>query len=593
MSNKHAIPEKRRQVEALRNLQAHFGFASQKRMAMAIKGLSEATLSRALNEHSPHLLSRESRLAIARFLGEQCWDEAELKTVLEQTGWKLTDEEWEEARGQIRRKGENLHGVPFLESDGQFVGREKEIDALVKQLAGPGTPPPRIVVVQGLPGVGKTRLVEHVVRHEQAVREFYRDGIYWLDLEDGNEQKAIADLVWEVGNIDTEGATDPWQLVRRILRNRRVLLILDGVGDALDLTKWVDLVPTGALLVTTRRSDLGAPEYAFYLEPMDLDDSHQLLLRDSKHMDVDEATLTWLAKVVGGLPLALHILSRIAMWENGFARLAQQMRQQLLPVLEISQQKNKSVRATFDLSYERLRPRAQALFRFLSGFPQPFQIEPVAYVLNWETVEVKQAFLELIRAGLVRSIMPGRYSMHHMLHEYARARCNEVDVDLFPVWRERFDSYYLDVAHQAWVAWGRGETREALSLWQTNLPYINITRAFTLAWKEGKSEKVVNFFLWASVYFAVVLERETLISWWEKARQAVCTPEATLHLYTVALDTFLLAGMPRKVIRVARQARELAQKMGKQHQWVLTVLREADAQLMLGQLSTARELIWV
>ena len=69
MSNQYTNPEKQRQVRAPKNLYAHFGFASQKEMAMAIKGLSEATLSRALNEQNPAILSRESRLALARFLG--------------------------------------------------------------------------------------------------------------------------------------------------------------------------------------------------------------------------------------------------------------------------------------------------------------------------------------------------------------------------------------------------------------------------------------------------------------------------------------------------------------------------------------------
>lgn len=72
------------------------------------------------------------------------------------------------------------------------------------------------------------------------------------------------------------------------------------------------------------------------------------------------------------------------------------------------------------MSYDRLSADARALFRFLVGFPQPFPVGPVAYVLGWEISRVRSAFLDLARAGLVRSEGGERYTMHALLVECAR-----------------------------------------------------------------------------------------------------------------------------------------------------------------------------
>jgi len=573
-------------VRALKNLYTHFGFASQKEMAMAIKGLSEATLSRALNEQNPVVLSRESRLAIARFLGERCQDEAELEAVLEQTGWELTDEEWEEARERMSRKGEILHGVPFLGSEGQFVGREKEVDALVERLIGPGIPSPRLVVVQGLPGVGKTRLVEHVVRQKQAVREFYRDGIYWLNLEHKRELGALADLVQDLESGEQAVAeAEMWRFAVHHLRGKRVLLILDGVAEAIDLTRWATLVPRGGLVVTTRRSDLGLPEYLLRVEPMGIEESLRLLLRDIGKADVGEEDLKWIASSVEGLPLALSIIGRVAWLERGFARLVAEMREDLLQVLEFGSSKRHNVRLALDMSYSRLSQRGRTLFQLLGKVPQPFSVEAIAHVLNWSSAEVGKGFKELIKLGLVQSLIPGRYSMHRVLQEYAAKMNEEISAELLTTGMCRFAEYYLHVSRQAREAWNEGRTQEAIALWQDNLPHI--LQGFRYAVALGMSREAVDYLASTGAYLALSGMVDVLEEWLEGLGTTARTPEEQLEVHMYGADALSGAGRPHLALEHAQFARTLASQQGKHCEWVQAILAEVRCLYMLGRVDEA------
>ncbi len=551
---------------------------------MSIKDLSEATLSRALNEQNPSLLSRESRLAIARFLGERCHDEGELKTVLEQTGWKLTDEEWDEARERIGRRGEALHGVPFLGSEGRFVGRRNEIEDLVKRLIEPGIPLPRIVIVQGLPGVGKTRLVEHVVRQEEAIRRFYCDGIYWLDLEHRREVEALADLVQELGDggcATTEA--EMWRFAIRCLGRKRVLLILDGVIEAIDLTRWTTLASSGGVVVTTRRSDLGIPDHILQLEPMGMEDSLRLLQRDLERVDVKREDLKWIVSSVEGLPLALSIIGRIAWLEKGFARVIAEMRRHLLEVLDFGSRKQMSVRVALDMSYNRLSQRGRTLFCLLGKIPQPFSGEAIAYVLDWNISDVNRGFGELIKLGLVQSIAPGRYTMHRVLQEYAAEKGEEISIGQ-PI-LSRFTRYYLEVSRHAQEMWNGGKMQGAMYLWQRNLP--NILRGFRFAIDLGLRKEAVDYLICASNYLALSGEADILEEWMRCLETVIRTPEEQLTVHMYGADALSSVGRPDLALEHAQFARTLASQLGRDLEWMQTAIVEIRCLQMLGRTDEA------
>lgn len=588
MSNPHSSQrtEKRRQSEALRKLQKEFGFESQQEMAHAMQ-VSAPTLSRAMNPQHPAPISRAVRSAVAQFLGRQCKSERALQDTLDRTGWRMLDRDWELALEHANLENA-LHGVPRQRTE-RFVGRNEEIAALRSRLLSRRQSLSHAIVVHGIPGVGKTRLVQQALE-ETEVLEHFKQGIFWLRMEDGDEHRAIAELCGEALAGQPSEAMNPWRSATAALRGKRVLIVLDGADDWLDLNRWAEVVPNGTLLVTTRRADLGEPEQLLRVEPMDDQESRALLVRDLNAVDIGEADLDWITEAVGGLPLALYIINRIAHWERGFTRLIDQLRRELLTSLNIVEKREQSVRVAFDLSYERLDENAKALFRFLSGFPQPFELEPVACVLDWKVETVGQAFLSLLRLGLADAEQPGRYRMHNLLHLYASARSQLLDTALWPQWEERFAAHYLEVTRQAWQAYQGGDYRASIQTWQHNLAHIN--QGCDYAAHLRRADWVFEYFRTTGTYLAISYAEATLDRWRGYIEQLVHDVGHRAQADLWAADYLFTIKRPNEALCLASRARAVFHQAGNDRDWILATLCMAQALLVLGRAREARPLLF-
>ncbi len=604
----------RAQAKSLLAIMDHFGFSSQREMAGEIgretgETISLSTLNRAMNEQNPVPLSPAKRLVLARFLGRRCESVEELERVLRKTGWHLTEEEWAEALEGMGIRC--LHGIPVYAEEGEFVGRSSPMHTLATRLAARHPRQPNLVVVTGIPGVGKSRLVAETVRTHRAVHKRYPDGIFWLRLENRDEALALGELIRQVAPADAlSEREDPWQVARRLLRDKRVLLILDDADEKTDLNRWASLVPSGGLAVTTRRTDLGAPEYHFPLEPMGLEEGRELLLRHIPQPDVGEEEIRWIVEAVGGLPLALYVLWRQAFWCGGLAPVLREMRHRLMDTLTLGERRERSVRAAFDISYERLSPDAQRLFRFLAGFPPPFPVGPVAYVWGETEEKVREGFRELAQAGLVRVRGADRYEMHGLLLEYAAERLNATPEDrpLQKEWVYRFAEYYRGIIRESGRAWDEGRYREALAAWETHHPHI--LRGFHYACDARRWDWAWEYFVATFPYLILHYMGDVVEVWGEKLRQRAPTPEDAVAAGALEADALIRLGMTRQAAERAAAARHRAEELlGKRRQeaeavtpgeilWsrvlrdlVRVAIIEAQARLTLGEVDAARSLL--
>ncbi len=575
------------QPDALLNLQRYFGFRSLTQMARAI-GLDKSVLIRAASPSRPRSLSPQSRLQIARFLGRQAGNEETLRHILETTGWVLSEEEQAEALSWMRRE-RRLFGVPLFLDEGRFVGRAPERKHLLARLTDRHASP-TVTVVSGLPGVGKSRLVAQVAQESPALWQRYPDGIFWVDLENNDEFQALTSLLSDLGEIGRDREPeDPWKIAARALRGKRALLILDG-ADRIDLDRWARLIPSGGLVVTTRRSDIGGPAVQFPLNPMPQEEGRALLLRDLPTVDAGETEIRWIVETVDGLPLALHILGRLALWQGGLRPVVEEMQKQLMDVLEIGERKRESVQVTFGMSYDRLSEDGRALFRFLVGFPQPFPVGPVAYVLDWEVGRTRRAFLDLARAGLVRSEGGERYTMHALLVEYARKRLTGEDRAHFEDWMSAFAGYYGQRTTEAHRLWSQGEFHQALRSWEDDLPYI--LKGFRYATALGRKEWVVEYFRRTGDILVLQYRREDLYQWWQTAQEMARNDPERLDVHLLGADWLCQVGMAQEALEIARQARALAERIDAPHGYRQAVLSEANACLLLGRVVEAQRLLW-
>lgn len=342
---------------------------------------------------------------------------------------------------------------------GWFVGREAQtaqLDVLGRGLDEDG---PRIAVISGTAGVGKTALAVRWARHNAHT---FPDGQLFVDLRGYSTEhplspaEALAVLLRSLGVTRPEKLTDVEERAARyrsLLAGRRVLVMLD---NARSVEQIRSLLPGGgpAAVVITSRHQLGGVAVHHAVEHVRLSPLQQGEAVDLLRMIIGEraaaepeAVFT-LAEQCATLPLALRIAAERAgarpTWRLGdlVAELTDERAR--LDVLDVGDTYS-TMRTVLSWSYRGLDARATQAFRALGLHPgHTFDILAVAALTGTSRFDASAAVTALTEAHLVAELEPGRYSMHDLLCAYAR----EIADDNPDALRRLFD-HYLHTANRA------------------------------------------------------------------------------------------------------------------------------------------------
>src|SRR5450755_3724834 len=134
-----------------------------------------------------------------------------------------------------------------------LVGREKEVVTLRAHLGKRGQALP-LIMVNGLPGVGKTTLAA-AVAHDPEIRAQFPDGVLWAPL--GTTPDTFGQLrrwaaLLGLGELDARHPDSLPLALRSAIGNQHVLLILDDAWKMEDILALQVGGPHCAYLVTTR-----------------------------------------------------------------------------------------------------------------------------------------------------------------------------------------------------------------------------------------------------------------------------------------------------------------------------------------------------
>jgi DNA-binding SARP family transcriptional activator len=140
-----------------------------------------------------------------------------------------------------------------------FTGRASELSAIVKALT---RVPAAVVVISGMPGIGKTALA---VRAARAVQPEFPDGQLFAELTDPDSTAAEPAAVL-AGFLRALGMTAiPETLFERAtawhaaLAGRRVIIVLDDVSSRAQVRRLLPPPPGCAIIVTSQRSAMDLP----------------------------------------------------------------------------------------------------------------------------------------------------------------------------------------------------------------------------------------------------------------------------------------------------------------------------------------------
>src|SRR5215467_13985779 len=265
----------------------------------------------------------------------------------------------------------------------EFVGRGEELGLLTAE---PGDAP-RVSVIEGMPGVGKTALAVHAAR---LVSGQYPDGVFYLNLhshDPGRQSLDAAEALRRLLQMLTgpaaqipESPGERAALWRAQLSRRRAVVILD---DAARLEQIGPLLPADdsrcLVLITSRHRIPGLTgARALTLDVLPADDAIALFRRiagGSRAQDDQEVAAA--VELCGWLPLAIQVTAgRLARdYPYRLGDLVAELSH--APALAGGAGANPEWVPAFDLSYRALEPGHQQFFRRL-GLSPCAQISPRA-----------------------------------------------------------------------------------------------------------------------------------------------------------------------------------------------------------------------
>jgi tetratricopeptide (TPR) repeat protein len=304
----------------------------------------------------------------------------------------------------------------------EFTGRDAELAelcALVESADAERAVP--VVVIEGMGGVGKTRLAVHAA-HELVRAGRFGDFQLWSDLRgfDPHQPPAAAADVLEAflrllgvpGQAIPRNVAERSMLYRDRLAGRRGLVLLDNVSEVDQVAPLLPGGPGCLVLVTTRRS-LPGLDGARHL-PLDVftqAEATELLARvagaDRVAAEPDGALRV--AEHCGFLPLPLALAAR---------RLHTRPAWRLADLAD--RLAGHETDASFALSYQSTAPEEQRMFRLLGSHPGTDLTVASAAALADLPLERAGAMLErLLDDHLLVQQTAGRYRFHDLLRRYA------------------------------------------------------------------------------------------------------------------------------------------------------------------------------
>ncbi|MEU4249060.1 tetratricopeptide repeat protein [Amycolatopsis sp. NPDC026612] len=310
----------------------------------------------------------------------------------------------------------------------RFTGRERELAELDAILSGDDETP-KIALVTGAAGIGKTALVARCAR---VVADRFPDGVLYTDLRGfdpagppADPAEVLCGLLRDLGVPESSIPKDLDGAVRRYrscLHGRRYLVVLDNARNAGQVRPLVPGSSTCGVLATSRSEmpslvgQVGAHRLALDVLPP----GDAITLLHTAADDTAGPLVAELARLCGYHPLALCIAAARVEGSSPdeFADFIAELEAELLGTLSEANDSAASVAAAFKLSYDALPADARKTFRLLGTYPGPTLSRAVAGVLAGDRAGIRT----LLDAHLLEPAGPGRYRFHDLVRTYA-AEC--------------------------------------------------------------------------------------------------------------------------------------------------------------------------
>ena len=371
-----------------------------------------------------------------------------------------------------------------------FVGRERELTDIQRFLANPTE---RLLTLFGPGGMGKTRLAIEAAQRivKERPGQFF-DGVFYVSLAAITAIQQLPDQIAHAIGFTYQGAEPRETQLVAYLKSKEMLLVLDnfeqflGVGETgADLIARILHEASQITMLVTSRERLNLYEEAlFEIAGLDVPPEQaeqpeqynavalflqriQRLRRDYAPTADEMAAIVRACRLLGGMPLAIELA---AGWvrQHSFAEIESQIKESF-DFLKASYrnvpQRQRSLRAVFDHSWQLLMAQEQVIFTELAVFPDSFNLAAAQSVVD--NLVDDGPIVALVDKSLLQRQPDGRFQVHPILHQYAVEKLAE-DGGLATAVSQRHSDYFMIYL----AGQGSGESieqRAAIKLEQENI----------------------------------------------------------------------------------------------------------------------------
>jgi tetratricopeptide (TPR) repeat protein/transcriptional regulator with XRE-family HTH domain len=345
-----------------------------------------------------------------------------------------------------------------------FTGRAAELAQLAGAVTGAAAAGGGVVgihAIGGMAGVGKTAFAVHAA-HRLAGQ--FPDGQFFLPLHAHTQGQRPVDPADALTSLLLTAGVGAQQIPpglqaragrwRDYLAGKKVLLLLDDAASHEQVTPLLPGTGGNMVLVTSRRHLTALEDAAaISLDTLAPEEAAALLARLAGRpgLGSGDGPASEITRLCGYLPLAIGMLARQLHHHPAWtpAGLAADLAA-AAGRLELMRAENLSVAAAFDLSYQDLTPGQQRLFRRLGVHPGTDIDGYAAAALDDTDLAAARHHLDgLYDQYLLTEPARGRYGLHDLLREHARALAADGDPADASAAAGRLLDYYLHTAAAA------------------------------------------------------------------------------------------------------------------------------------------------
>ena len=401
------------------------------------------------------------------------------------------------------------HNLPLGQTS--FVGRENESAEIAKALSQDGC---RLLTLQGMGGIGKTRLALEVAWQQLSSSNF-KDGIYLVQLETLTTSEHLVRHIADVLHLELEGHDDPLVQLTKSIADKHLLLLLDNYEQLVHttrvLTQLLDACPNLKLLITSReRLNLtgewvlaleGLPYPEIQLENLETFAALSLFIQRAKQSRLDFSPtqediqhILHICQLVGGSPLGIELA---AVWVKIISTkdIAEEIKQSLSFLSSPHQnqnQRHQNIQIAFEYSWKLLSDKERETMQRLAAFRGGFRRDAAAKVAG----ATLPLLASLVDKSLLRVLPNGRYDRHPLLYQFTQGKLTANPKLHKQSLKVHGEYFFEQIEKQCQALWGHG-AGEAMNFLDEEQGNIQAAWEWALNGKHVKElEKTQDFLIY-------------------------------------------------------------------------------------------------